>query len=433
MKFEEYLIESEIIDLKKELKEKDGYLKAPNGKDTILPEKQWLIVRTKSFKQWFGDWEHDKKNASKVIDENGEPLIVYHGTDKKFNEFVFKGEKLTALGVGFYVTPNLSKAKQYGSNIMELFVNARNILDWGNLSKSDKNKIISTLDNMDIDPNMIAGYGKEMEKRFRITQRDESKKFFDEMKAKTKDYFHDRAKAKVKKDGDEFIITWMTPSFENASTTNLLALIQQYHNDFASFNGYDAVRYMDEIAMFNANQLKSIDNKGSFSKSSNNINESKSPDLTSTPEFKQWFGDSEVVDDSGNPLLVCHGTRESFDEFAPNKEGIHFGSVSQANMRSGKKMIKAYLSIQKMKRVKDTNGSWVKAIKSAKSSGYDGIIYLNRYEGIPYERFESLRKQGITDEKMDSMSDTQFKKLVPEAQDSYITFEPDQIKIVSKE
>lgn len=151
---------------------------------------------------------------------------------------------------------------------------------------------------------------------------------------------------------------------------------------------------------------------------------------TSNEAFKKWFGDSEVVDSSGKPMIVYHGTRETFDEFAPNKEGIHFGSGGQAKMRSGKRMIEAYLSIQKIKRVKDTTGSWVKAVKAAKSSGYDGIVYLNRYEGVPYERFEKLRKEGISDEKMDKMSDEAFKKHVPEAQDSYIVFEPNQIKSV---
>lgn len=33
------------------------FMKAPNGKPTNLNERQWLQVRTKSFKAWFGDWE----------------------------------------------------------------------------------------------------------------------------------------------------------------------------------------------------------------------------------------------------------------------------------------------------------------------------------------------------------------------------------------
>ncbi len=38
---------------------------------------------------------------------------------------------------------------------------------------------------------------------------------------------------------------------------------------------------------------------------------------TSSPEFKSWFGDSKVVDDSGEPLVMYHGTTASgdFEEF----------------------------------------------------------------------------------------------------------------------
>lgn len=36
---------------------------------------------------------------------------------------------------------------------------------------------------------------------------------------------------------------------------------------------------------------------------------------TETPEFKRWFGDSKVVDASGKPLVVYHGTKAKFDTF----------------------------------------------------------------------------------------------------------------------
>lgn len=60
----------------------DGtFMKAPNGNPTNLTdERQWLQVRTKAFKEWFGDWENNPNEASKVVDENDEPLVVYHGT-----------------------------------------------------------------------------------------------------------------------------------------------------------------------------------------------------------------------------------------------------------------------------------------------------------------------------------------------------------------
>ena len=36
---------------------KDGKLLAPNGQFSNLSPKQWALVRTKAFKEWFGDWE----------------------------------------------------------------------------------------------------------------------------------------------------------------------------------------------------------------------------------------------------------------------------------------------------------------------------------------------------------------------------------------
>lgn len=36
-----------------------------------------------NFKRWFGDWENDPENASKVVDDQGRPLVVYHQTNAK--------------------------------------------------------------------------------------------------------------------------------------------------------------------------------------------------------------------------------------------------------------------------------------------------------------------------------------------------------------
>ena len=63
---------------------------APNGKPSNLNNQQWEQVRTPEFKAWFGDWENNPENASKVVDENGEPLVVSHFTDQKFDVFKYK-------------------------------------------------------------------------------------------------------------------------------------------------------------------------------------------------------------------------------------------------------------------------------------------------------------------------------------------------------
>lgn len=76
----------------------------PGGPVSNLDERQYAQVRTKAFKDWFGDWENDSENASKVVDENGEPLVVYHSTNKIFNTYkerdgIHFGSYNTALGV----------------------------------------------------------------------------------------------------------------------------------------------------------------------------------------------------------------------------------------------------------------------------------------------------------------------------------------------
>lgn len=158
-----------------------------------------------------------------------------------------------------------------------------------------------------------------------------------------------------------------------------------------------------------------------------------------TPEqaqanFWRWFDDSQVVDKAGEPLVVYHATSQVFDVFEPqrNKDaGFHFGSRAQAEMRGGRRgaIIPVYLSARRLKRVKD-GGQWTKAqIAAARRQGYDGIVYLNRYEGIDTERILALEEAGLL-RKLDRLSDREFRKVVPEADDSFIVFEPTQIKSV---
>jgi hypothetical protein len=99
-------------------------LLAPNGKPSNLSPVLHALVRTPEFKAWFGDWEKfatmqggvwndDKGEVSKAVDENGEPLVVYHGTDTGgFVEFnTPSGTKRGDLGI--FLTPNRSMAATY--------------------------------------------------------------------------------------------------------------------------------------------------------------------------------------------------------------------------------------------------------------------------------------------------------------------------------
>ena len=119
-------LEKEAI--KKEAVAAGTFMKAPNGKETNLTEDQWLSVRTAAFKNWFGDWEHDPENASKVVDENGEPRVVYHGTYGDFTVFdkarIGSATDYGIWGRGFYFT-NMENTP-YGNKKLALFLNFRN-------------------------------------------------------------------------------------------------------------------------------------------------------------------------------------------------------------------------------------------------------------------------------------------------------------------
>lgn len=119
----------------------DGtYMKAPNGKPTNLNEKQWIQVRSKAFKKWFGDWENDPQKSSKVVDKNGEPLVVYHGTltnglTKFKKEFV--GSRYSYDEKGFFFISNEKIAQDYAvseydstrkGEVVPVFINLRNPL-----------------------------------------------------------------------------------------------------------------------------------------------------------------------------------------------------------------------------------------------------------------------------------------------------------------
>lgn len=108
--------------LSQQEKGRGNLLLAPNGQPSNLSPALYAYVRTPEFKQWFGDWQNNPKNASRILDENGEPLVLYRGQWSHANvPFVNHGD-------GIYFTPNRKAAIGYGMdhNPIPVFLNARN-------------------------------------------------------------------------------------------------------------------------------------------------------------------------------------------------------------------------------------------------------------------------------------------------------------------
>ena len=122
-------------------RDNNGNLLAPNGKVSNLTEKQYIQVRTKAFKDWFGDWENDPENASKVVDENGEPLVVYHYTDNdNLTEFSIDFDNYFAQHGGtkkaiFFTRDNVIPGSENNfltsrKHKLSLFLNIRDITEY---------------------------------------------------------------------------------------------------------------------------------------------------------------------------------------------------------------------------------------------------------------------------------------------------------------
>lgn len=87
-------------------------------------------TQSQQFKRWFGDWQNDPASASKIVNADGTPKVVYHGTNAEFTVFDrSKGKKkihLNVFGDGNYFTASEQGAARYGENVVPAYLNIKN-------------------------------------------------------------------------------------------------------------------------------------------------------------------------------------------------------------------------------------------------------------------------------------------------------------------
>lgn len=95
-----------------------------------------------NFWSWF--------DGSKIVDEKGRPLVVYHGTNSKFDTFSIDkiGDYKSKVGGGFYFTNDIRSAKSYG-NVMSTYLSIKSPLNIylgsKNISKSIRKSFYNLL------------------------------------------------------------------------------------------------------------------------------------------------------------------------------------------------------------------------------------------------------------------------------------------------
>ena len=65
----------------------DGYIHSIRDAGSFVNTKFENVTQTQQFKRWFGDWQKNPKRASKVVNADGTPKIVYHQTENTFTVF----------------------------------------------------------------------------------------------------------------------------------------------------------------------------------------------------------------------------------------------------------------------------------------------------------------------------------------------------------
>lgn len=279
--------------------------KAPNGAKSKLyqtllehyngDERKALISKSNTYLQpffdWFGDWtDPEATDVSKVVDENGEPLIVWHGTQEEFDTF----DKTKSYDGLFYFTNDKRVADTYADmlvdtdfgdargyfygneKLMPVFLNVKNptVLD-GVVPDTIIPKFIkSASDGIITYAIGITGLNDNLR---RMRDNREIARILEFSDGYYLEYRHD--------DG---IIRMDNTRYETRELAQLAA---------AKLYPESGSREL-QIAVRDANQIKSIDNQGTFSTTDNNIHrnrqEQKAPPSDETLKERLFDGKDEA-------------------------------------------------------------------------------------------------------------------------------------------
>lgn len=193
-------------------------------------------------------------NSSKVVDENGEPLVVYHGTDASFDTFQIDYESYNGFKDGAYFTSNKKFAKGYTvkNNIMPVFLSIKDPLEfdgngvaWNEISFKEVSKILN------IDEDTLRSVVRP---KYQPTLLQSIKEIFGKNKDSKYAFYNANALIKLAR-------------LLNKDGAYLQHLTDSGKTFLGTFKRFNA----DQIVVLDPNQIKSIDNQGTFSTQDNNI------------------------------------------------------------------------------------------------------------------------------------------------------------------
>jgi hypothetical protein len=341
--------------------QKTGLLPEWAWKQNIAPAQKYSLrtANTPEFKQWFGQ--------SQIVDEQGRPRVMYHGTARDITEF--KPKQAGAI----FVTedPRFAEDFSYMSE-MWMIDHADQFLSEQEIKKAvaagvmkmaqgmPKQKQIQMLTEILQFPiDSVVRDPDATEIRNEIAKRLPSKPNILPVYVRAENPFDFENQGHLEAIRS---MPGVPVHYQRIRRGEWSAIEEPDVQEAIQKAGFDSF-YITEggrknLAVYDPNQLKSVTgNIGTYSKESKDIRYSLRN--TDTPAFKQWFGDSKVVDEADKPLVAYHGTSK-FEGYefkstkasnpAGNIGGYYFSTLEReadefAGGKEGSEVIPVFLSI----------------------------------------------------------------------------------------
>jgi len=171
---------------------------------------------------------------------------------------------------------------------------------------------------------------------------------------------------------------------------------------------------------------------------------------TQTPEFRNWFGDSKIVDESGEPLVVYHGTGGDIEGGVFQKPDSVFGGFyftknpeyaesysRRPSSGEAPAMFPVYLSL-KNPLVIDRQVSPMRALTRVLDEAADSVRTREQRRAADNRRWEEdfrdrrrdeyRRSMALRPEEIQALKDQGYDGIVNNVWDEIVVFEPEQIK-----
>ena len=266
----------------------NGFVASIRDEGSTVKPKLKNVTQSQQFKRWFGDWQNHPESASKVVNADGTPKVVYHGTNAEFNTFQQEN------GAYFF-----SESRDYaesmaderrGNRIIEAYLKMKN-------PYTVKLSPEQFTDNIAEAP--FIRYAKEHGHDGVIFEYDGSK----EDLAYDKFYVvFDSAQIKSATDNiGTFDKT--NPDIRFSASARQASERDKQNLETVSAmldDGSGRGVFKDAVFLRNPRLMqKLIDER----------------EKTQTAAFRDWFADSKATNTTGEPLLVFHGAGAKFTKF----------------------------------------------------------------------------------------------------------------------